>query len=105
MRNANRRFVLKTRPTGIAGPEHFVEETAPVRVGQVAGQIGKIEACRVVGIAGSAEKCNRLTGELGFDAAIDYRSEPDLSAAIARACPDGIDVVLRQCRRPHAGRK
>ena len=61
-------------------------------VGQVAGQIGKIEACRVVGIAGGAEKCGRLTGELGFDAAIDYRAEPDLAAAIAHACLGGIDV-------------
>jgi NADPH-dependent curcumin reductase CurA len=219
MNNTNRRFVLKTRPTGIAGPEHFAEQTVPVRmpesgevlletlllsidpamrvwisenpgyvspveigevmrgggiarvlesradrlspgeivkastgwqshptlsaaeidkidldlggplewigllgltgltayfgmreigaaragetvlvsaaaggVGQVAGQIGKIEACRVVGIAGSAEKCRRLTGEFGFDAAIDYRAEPNLAAAIARVCPDGIDV-------------
>jgi NADPH-dependent curcumin reductase CurA len=61
-------------------------------VGQVAGQIGKIEECRVVGIAGGAEKCKRLTSDLGFDAAIDYRAEPDLAAAIARACPNGIDV-------------
>jgi NADPH-dependent curcumin reductase CurA len=61
-------------------------------VGQVAGQIGKIEACRVVGIAGGAEKCRRLTAELGFDAAIDYRAEADLAAAIARTCPNGVDV-------------
>src|SRR6185437_1574531 len=61
-------------------------------VGQVAGQIGRIEACRVVGIAGGAAKCRFLTQELGFDAAIDYKAEPDLSAAIARACPSGVDV-------------
>jgi NADPH-dependent curcumin reductase CurA len=61
-------------------------------VGQVAGQIGRIEACRVVGIAGGAAKCEFLTQELGFDAAIDYKAEADLPAAIARACPDGIDV-------------
>jgi NADPH-dependent curcumin reductase len=63
-------------------------------VGQVAGQIGKIEACRVVGIAGGAEKCGRLIGEFGFDSAIDYRAESDLAVAIARACPDGIDVFF-----------
>jgi hypothetical protein len=194
MPNGNRRFLLKTRPTGIAGPEHFTEEAAPVRtpdtgevfletmylsvdpamrvwisetpgygvpveigevmhgggiarviesradnfasgdlvrgslgwqshptlpaaklekldpdlgnpldwlgllgltgVGQVAAQIGKIEACRVGGIAGGAEKCRRLTTELGLDAAIDYRAEADLPAAIARACPGGVDVFF-----------
>ena len=61
-------------------------------VGQMAGQIGRIEACRVIGIAGGAAKCALLTRELGFDAAIDYKAEPDLAAAIARACPDGVDV-------------
>lgn len=61
-------------------------------VGQIAGQIGRIEACRVVGIAGGAAKCAVLTDELGFDAAIDYKAEPDLAAAIARACPGGADL-------------
>ena len=56
------------------------------------GQMAGIEACRVVGIAGGAEKCAVLTGDLGFHAAIDYKAKPDLAAAIARACPDGIDV-------------
>jgi len=61
-------------------------------VGQVAGQIGRIEACRVVGIAGGAAKCQALTAEFGFDAAIDYKAEPDLAAAIARECPNGVDL-------------
>lgn len=61
-------------------------------VGQVVGQIAKIEGCRAVGIAGGAEKCAILTDELGFDAAIDYKSVPDLNTAIAAACPDGVDV-------------
>jgi hypothetical protein len=72
--------------------ETVLVSAAAGAVGQVAGQIGKIEACRVVGIAGGAEKCNRLTSELGFDAAIDRRAESDLAAAIARACPEGVDV-------------
>ncbi len=63
-------------------------------VGQMVGQIAGIEACRVVGIAGGPEKCAILTGELGFDAAIDYKAEPDLAAAIARACPGGVDVFF-----------
>ncbi|MEO9188406.1 MAG: NADP-dependent oxidoreductase [Acetobacteraceae bacterium] len=219
MRNANRRFLLKSRPTGLAGPEHFTEEVVPVRVptygevlletlylsidpamrvwisenpgyvprveigdvmraggiarvidsraaglaagdlvqarlgwqshptlpgaevqkldlglgapldwigllgmtgmtayfgmreigavrpgetvlvsgaaggvGQVAGQVGRIDACRVVGIAGGKAKCGFLTQELGFDAAIDYKAESDLATAIARACPGGVDL-------------
>ena len=63
-------------------------------VGQIVGQIGKLDACRVVGIAGGADKCRRLVDELGFDAAIDYKAEPDLAAAIARACPGGVDVFF-----------
>jgi hypothetical protein len=61
-------------------------------VGQIAGQVARIEACRVVGIAGGPEKCAWLREELGFHAAIDYKAEPDLAAAVARACPDGLDV-------------
>ena len=61
-------------------------------VGQMVAQIGKIEGCRVVGIAGGADKCRRLVEEFGLDAAIDYKAEPDLTAAIARACPKGVDV-------------
>lgn len=63
-------------------------------VGQIAAQIGKIDACRVVGIAGGPDKCRYLTDRLGLDAAIDYKAEPDLAAAIARACPDGVDVFF-----------
>ena len=63
-------------------------------VGQVVAQIARSEACRTVGIAGGAEKCAFLTGTLGLDAAIDYRSETDLAAAIARACPGGVDVFF-----------
>ncbi len=66
-------------------------------VGQIAVQIARIEGCRVAGIAGGAEKCAYVTGELGAHAAIDYKTkenEKDLSAAIARACPDGIDLYF-----------
>ncbi|WP_155718249.1 NADP-dependent oxidoreductase, partial [Pseudomonas fluorescens] len=44
-------------------------------VGSIAGQIAKLKGCRVVGIAGGAEKCKFLVDELGFDAAIDYKTE------------------------------
>lgn len=63
-------------------------------VGQVAGQVAKLEGCRVIGIAGGPAKCAFITSELGFDAAIDYKAEDDLAAAIAAACPDGIDVYF-----------
>ncbi len=61
--------------------------------GSVVGQIAKIKGCRVVGIAGTPEKCAWLTDELGFDAAIDYRTD-DVAAGIAEHCPDGIDVFF-----------
>ena len=62
-------------------------------VGSIVGQIAKIKGCRAVGIAGGPEKCKYLVDELGFDGAIDYKSEK-LHAAIKRECPDGIDVYF-----------
>jgi NADPH-dependent curcumin reductase CurA len=63
-------------------------------VGSVAGQIAKIKGARtVVGIAGGPEKCEWLTGELGFDAAIDYKSE-NVGRRLHELCPDGIDVYF-----------
>ncbi|WP_241768108.1 NADP-dependent oxidoreductase [Haloferax sp. ATB1] len=61
-------------------------------VGSVAGQIAKLEGSRVVGIAGSERKVQWLTDDLGFDDAIDYKSADDLSAAVAEACPEGVDL-------------
>ena len=62
-------------------------------VGTVAGQIAKLKGARVVGFAGSDEKCQRLIDELGYDAAINYKSA-DLSNRLAAACPDGVDVYF-----------
>jgi len=62
-------------------------------VGNVAGQIAKILGCRVIGIAGTEEKCQALLG-LGFDAVINHRTATDLEAAIRAACPEGIDVYF-----------
>ena len=62
-------------------------------VGSVVGQIAKIKECRVVGIAGSDEKCTWLTDDLGFDAAINYKTE-DVRREIRRHCPDGVDVYF-----------
>lgn len=58
--------------------------------GVIIGQLAKIAGCRVVGFAGGPEKCAWLTGEMGFDAAVDYKS-PDLAETLAAACPDGVD--------------
>ncbi|MGH2842289.1 MAG: NADP-dependent oxidoreductase, partial [Solirubrobacteraceae bacterium] len=62
-------------------------------VGSVAGQIAKIKDCRVIGIAGGEEKCRWLVEELGFDAAIDYKSE-DVRRALRAAAPAGVDVYF-----------
>ena len=61
--------------------------------GSVAGQIAKIVGCRVIGSAGSDEKVRWLTDELGFDAAINYRTQ-DIDAALGEACPDGINIYF-----------
>jgi len=62
-------------------------------VGSLVGQIGKIQGCRVIGIAGGAEKCRYLVNELGFDAAIDYKNE-DVGKRLASISPTGIDVFF-----------
>lgn len=65
-------------------------------VGSIVGQLAKIKGCRAIGIAGGPEKCARLTERYGFDAAIDYRGKDGaaLTAAIAEAAPDGVDVIF-----------
>ena len=62
-------------------------------VGSAVGQIAAIKGCRVVGIAGTEAKCRHLTQDLGFDAAINYRTD-DLATALKRTCPDGVDVYF-----------
>jgi NADPH-dependent curcumin reductase CurA len=62
-------------------------------VGGAAGQIARLQGARAVGIAGGAEKCRYVTDELGFDAAIDYRSQ-NVMAGIGEHCPRGVDVYF-----------
>lgn len=62
-------------------------------VGATVGQIAKIKGGKAIGIAGGKEKCDYLINELGFDDAIDYKSE-DIHAGLKRACPKGIDVYF-----------
>ena len=73
--------------------ETVVVSAAAGSVGSLAGQIGKIKGCRVVGIAGGREKCDWLTGALGFDAAVDYKAG-NLFKALKAAAPQGIDVYF-----------
>jgi NADPH-dependent curcumin reductase CurA len=62
-------------------------------VGGVVGQLAKLKGARAVGIAGGAEKCAYVVDELGFDAAIDYKSE-NVAGALRQHCPKGIDVYF-----------
>ncbi len=62
--------------------------------GSLVVQVGKILGCRVVGTAGTDDKCAWLTKELGADAAINYRKAGDLGAAVREACPKGVDVYF-----------
>ena len=70
-----------------------VVSAASGAVGQVVGQIARIMGCRVVGTAGSDDKVDFIVNELGFDAGINYKTE-DVDAALAAACPNGIDVYF-----------
>ncbi len=73
--------------------ETVVVSGAAGAVGSVAGQIAKLKGCRVIGIAGGQAKCVWLVDELGFDAAIDYKSD-DVRKALREQCPQGIDVYF-----------
>jgi hypothetical protein len=73
--------------------ETVVVSGAAGAVGSVVGQLAKIHGCRVVGIAGGADKCEWIRSELGFDAAIDYKSQ-DVKEGLKQHCPDGIDVYF-----------
>jgi len=62
-------------------------------VGSLVGQIAKIKGCTVIGIAGGKQKCDYMRNELGFDEAIDYKSE-DINEALHDKCPKGVDVYF-----------
>lgn len=73
--------------------ETVVVAAAAGPVGATVGQIAKLKGCRVVGIAGGAEKAKHVVDTLGFDACIDHTAD-DFPAQLAQACPDGIDVYF-----------
>jgi len=72
----------------------IVVSAASGAVGSAVGQLAKSRGCRAVGIAGGSDKCGYVTGELGFDACVDYKAHPDsksLYQALKEATPDGVD--------------
>jgi len=73
--------------------ETVVVSGAAGAVGSVVGQIAKIKGCRVVGIAGGEKKCSYIVDQLGFDAAIDYKSQI-MYKALKETCPSGIDIYF-----------
>jgi len=73
--------------------ETVVVSAASGAVGSMVGQVAKAQGCRVVGVAGGAEKCGYVVDELGFDACVDYKGG-NLEADLAAACPKGIDVYF-----------
>lgn len=79
---------------GLKPNDRVLVSAAAGGVGQIAVQIARIEGCRVAAIAGGAGKCAFVRDALQAHAVIDYKAEPDLHAAIGRACPDGIDLYF-----------
>ncbi|KAL5728096.1 hypothetical protein ACHQM5_001218 [Ranunculus cassubicifolius] len=63
-------------------------------VGAIVGQYAKLFGCYVVGCAGTKEKVDLLTEKLGFDAAFNYKEEPDLKSTLAKYFPNGIDIYF-----------
>ena len=77
----------------IAG-ETVVVSGAAGAVGIIVGQIAKIYGCRVIGIAGTDEKCRMLKDEFGFDGAVNYKTSQHLKQDIALLCPAGVDIYF-----------
>jgi NADPH-dependent curcumin reductase CurA len=76
----------------VAGDTVLVSGAAGA-TGSMVAQIAKLKGCKVVGIAGGAEKCQWLVDECGIDAAIDYKNE-DLNTRIGELCPEGVNVFF-----------
>ena len=79
--------------------ETLVVAAASGAVGAMVGQIAKIKGCRVVGIAGSADKCAYVRDELGFDAAVSHR-DANFADSLKSACPAGVDIYWENVGGP-----
>lgn len=83
-----------TRVAGLKAGERVLVTSAAGPVGATAGQLAKVwGAARVVGVASGTEKAAWLR-DAGFDAVVDYKTEPDLAAALSAASPEGYDVLF-----------
>jgi len=79
--------------------ETIVVSGAAGSVGAIVGQLAKAEGLKVIGVAGDAEKCRWITDELGFDGAINYKSD-DIAAQLAALAPDGVDIYFENTGGP-----
>jgi NADPH-dependent curcumin reductase CurA len=79
--------------------ETLIVTGAAGSVGSIVGQLAKAEGLRVIGVVGNQEKADWIVNELGFDAAINYKSD-DLDAQLAKAAPDGIDIFFENTGGP-----
>jgi hypothetical protein len=74
--------------------ETVLVSAAAGAVGSLVGQIARIQGCRAVGLTGSDAKCRWLLDDLGFDAAVNYKTAEDLRGSLRQACPQGVDVYF-----------
>jgi NADPH-dependent curcumin reductase CurA len=74
--------------------ETIVISGAAGAVGSIAGQIGKLCGCKVIGIVGSDEKADFIITDLGMDAAINYKTNNDIETTLTKLCPHGIDIYF-----------
>lgn len=74
--------------------ETLVVAAATGPVGATVGQIGKLKGCRVVGVAGGAEKCRHATEVLGFDVCLDHHAD-DFAEQLAKACPKVLISIMK----------
>ena len=81
------------RVAGVKAGETVCVSGAAGAVGSAVGQIARLHGCRAVGIAGGPRKCDWVSSELGFEAAVDYKAD-DFRGALRAAVPDGIDVYF-----------
>ncbi len=95
MPGATAYFALDTIGKPLPG-ETVLISAAGGAVGQVAGQIAKLKGAKVIACAGTADKLAYATGELGFDAGVDYKGKDAtvLAAELATHAPQGIDVFF-----------
>lgn len=79
--------------------ETLIVTGAAGSVGSLVGQLAKADGLRVIGVAGSDEKASWIVNDLGFDAAINYKSD-DLDAQLAQHAPQGIDIFFENTGGP-----